>query len=136
MQQENSHTASEWRILSQWQIVVYNIGGILMVVGALAYALRALHVWAWLIYCLGVLGYAGMQLYASYVGQDMVLKRLRRQQVLSSVLLLLSAGALIVAHFKWWLPLAGNVWLMLLLIATVFQLYTAFRIPMVMKAKQ
>lgn len=131
---QQTKSSDTWRILSAWQMTVYHIGGVLMVIGAVAYAMPAMRAWAWAVYGLGVLGYAGMQLYAKYEGHDLVLKRLRRQQVLSCLLLFLSAIALVLHSLALWTEV-GNTWLMLLIIATVFQLYTAFRIPAVMKRR-
>lgn len=131
---QQTKSSDTWRILSAWQMTVYHIGGVLMVIGAVAYAMPAMRAWAWAVYGLGVLGYAGMQLYAKYEGHDLVLKRLRRQQVLSCLLLFLSAIALVLRSLALWTEV-GNTWMMLLIIATVFQLYTAFRIPVVMKRR-
>lgn len=131
---QQTKSSDTWRRLSAWQMTVYHIGGVLMVIGAVAYAMPAMRAWAWAVYGLGVLGYAGMQLYAKYEGHDLVLKRLRRQQVLSCLLLFLSAIALVLRSLALWTEV-GNTWLMLLIIATVFQLYTAFRIPAVMKRR-
>jgi uncharacterized membrane protein YiaA len=56
-----------------------------------------------------------------YEGSSFVLKRLRRQQILGAVVLMLT-GVLMVT-------LRHNEWIVSLTVAAVLELYTAFRIP-------
>ncbi|MDO4715553.1 MAG: hypothetical protein Q4A44_04680 [Bacteroidales bacterium] len=128
-----THVNEQWRVLTSWQLALYRFGGVMMLVGAFAYAVNALRTWSWLLYGIGVLAYTSMQIYANYRGNNLIVRRLRRQQVLSCALLVFSALALVASHFELWFLRFGNTWLLLLIIATVFQVYTAFRIPMAMK---
>jgi hypothetical protein len=57
-----------------------------------------------------------------------VLKRLRRQQLISCVVLLASVLCMSMQTFRYGM-FQRNEWLVCLAIATVIQLYTAWRIP-------
>ncbi len=80
------------------------------------------------IYCVGVLMFASMQLLDSYDGDNFTIRRLRRQQMLGALLLLLSGAAMIGGTYH--LPYMGhNEWVIIMMIAAVLELYSAFRIP-------
>lgn len=99
--------------------MAYAVGGLLMVAGALLYVTR----WAgasWL-FIAGALLFGGAQLADKYTGDSFVVRRLRRQQMLAS-LLLVATGVLM-------LTLSHNEWVVCLLVAAVIELYTSFRIP-------
>lgn len=101
-----------------WQIA-YAVGGLLMAAGALLYVTR----WAgasWL-FIGGALLFGCAQLADKYTGDSFVVRRLRRQQMLAS-LLLVATGVLM-------LTLSHNEWVVCLLVAAVIELYTSFRIP-------
>lgn len=93
-------------------------GGILLLIGAL---LQLTRLWvAPYLYIIGAVAFAYVQVLAGYDGTDVVLRRLRRQQVLGAVLLVL-AGVLMFTHHH-------NEWVLCLSIAAVFEVYTAFRL--------
>lgn len=99
--------------------MAYAVGGLLMVAGALLYVTR----WAgasWL-FIAGALLFGSAQLADKYTGDSFVVRRLRRQQMLAS-LLLVATGVLM-------LTLSHNEWVVCLLVAAVIELYTSFRIP-------
>ena len=105
--------------LNKIQILVFRLGGLLMLLGAV---LNPIEVEAApYVYCLGALMFASMQMMESYEGSNFVLRRLRRQQMLSGVAMFGNVYRIeYVRH---------NEWLIVMLIAAMLELYTAFRIP-------
>ena len=77
---------------------------------------------------IGVLLFTLMQLRAEYLGTDFVLKRLRRQQLISCVLLYCSVICMVMQTFRLGM-FQRNEWLVCLVISAIIQLYTAWRIP-------
>lgn len=105
---------------------LFRIGAVLMIVGLLV----RLHndMACLIIYGIGCALYALMQLRQEYLGTDFILKRLRRQQLISCVVLLASVLCMSMQTFRYGM-FQRNEWLVCLAIATVIQLYTAWRIP-------
>lgn len=122
--------------LSKIQNLIYCIGGILLLVGAVM-PLFLVHVSvAPYVFCAGTLMFSSMQLLAAYEGDDFVVRRLRRQQILGALLLVASGVLFLLGHLQpaW---LQGDEWLLLLTIAAVLEVYTAFRLPAALaKAEQ
>lgn len=122
--------------LSKIQNLIYCIGGILLLVGAVM-PLFLVHVSvAPYVFCAGTLMFSSMQLLAAYEGDDFVVRRLRRQQILGALLLVASGVLFPLGHLQpaW---LQGDEWLLLLTIAAVLEVYTAFRLPAALaKAEQ
>ena len=56
-----------------------------------------------------------------YFGKNIVLKRLKRQQLIGAMLLVIAGVMMIVWHH--------NEWILCLSVAAVLELYTAYRIP-------
>lgn len=103
-----------------------NFLSILMMVGALTLlAGAALMITGWplapYVYCVGALLFAAMQMADRYEGDDYTVKRLRRQQLLGSIMLLVTGVMMFVERH--------NGWIVTLTIAAVLQLYAAFRMP-------
>lgn len=98
---------------------IYIVGGILLVVGA------ALYITKWAVapylYLAGAFMFGAMQMADRYTGTNWMLRRLRRQQVLGAIVLMLAGVAMLVCEH--------NEWIMGLLIGCILELYTAFRIP-------
>ena len=65
------------------QQAIYILGGILLVAGAALYITR----WAWVpyMYITGSFMFAAMQMLDRYTGKNLVLRRLRRQQLLGAI---------------------------------------------------
>lgn len=101
------------------QQAIYILGGILLVAGAALYITR----WAWVpyMYITGSFMFAAMQMLDRYTGKNLVLRRLRRQQLLGAIALML-AGVLMLAC-------EHNEWILCMLVGCLVELYTAFRIP-------
>lgn len=74
------------------------------------------------IYIAGALMFAWIQTKTGYYdGHNIVLKRLKKQQLIGSILLVTTGILMIVTHH--------NEWILCLSVSAVLQLYTAFRIP-------
>ena len=121
--------------LSKLQLCVYNTGGILLVIGALLPVFFDEPLVAPYLYIVGTLMFASMQILQRYNGKNVVLRRLRRQQMLGAIVLLL-AGMLMFCSFYKIGPLHTGEWQILLSIGAVLEIYTAFRIPAELDKKQ
>lgn len=118
------------------------IGGVLLLVGAMAM------ITGWdfapYIYLFGSVMFASAQMSDRYDGDDMILKRLRLQQVLGSILLVITGFLMFSGNYHQQLMFnnsmndtlrtfllsltAKNSWIVTLCIATLFELYSSFRI--------
>lgn len=98
---------------------ISGIGGILLLVGAV------LQITGWVaapyIYLVGAVAFAYEQVKYGYNGNNFIIRRLRRQQILGAMLLV-AAGVMM-------LCMKRNEWIVCLSAAAVIELYTAFRIP-------
>lgn len=99
-----------------------------MLVGALLPMVPSLSDFAPYVFCAGALLFGTLQLVQRCEGRNVTVRRLRRQQMLGACLLMISACLLLVTAFRL-LPLRGGEWKVALAIATVLELYTAFRLP-------
>ena len=106
-------------MMKQIQKYIYIVGGILLVIGAALYITR--WVVAPYIYVVGSFMFGAMQMADRYEGSNFVIHRLRRQQVLGALMLMLTGIAMFVCKY--------NEWIVCLLIACLLELYTAFRLP-------
>ena len=96
------------------------IGALLVLVGAM------LQITRWelspYIYTVGAVLFAYVQvMMGRYDGKNLIIRRLRRQQIIGAALLVF-AGVLMFTSKR-------NEWIVCLTIAAVLQLYTAYRIP-------
>lgn len=119
--------------LNKIQTLLFRLGGIAMLVGAVLNPLESKV--APYIYCVGALMFASMQMMESYEGDSFVIRRLRRQQIIGSLLLMLSGVAMFGNAFRIEY-MRHNEWLIVMLIAAILQLYTAFRIPAELKKEE
>ena len=99
--------------------IVQGVGAVLLLVGAM------LQITRWelspIIYTLGAVMFAYVQVMSRYEGKNLIVRRLRRQQILGAVLLVFAGVLMFVTKH--------NEWVLCLTIAAVLELYTAFRIP-------
>ena len=121
------------RKLNSFQVAIYLIGALLMVIGA------GTSILAWkaapYVFAVGAIAFVSMQFLQRYEGANMVIRRLRRIQLFSDVFFLLSA-ALMIANTSNFLGLdyftyieyVYNKWVITLLIAAILQLYSTHRI--------
>ena len=105
--------------MSKGYTVVQVMGAVLLLIGAI------LQITRWelspYIYTIGAVMFAYVQIMSRYEGKNLIVRRLRRQQVLGSVLLVFAGVLMFVTRH--------NEWVLCLSAAAVLQLYTAFRIP-------
>lgn len=104
---------------------LFRLGGILLPLGAVM-PLFAPEV-ASFVFTAGALLFCPLQINDAYEGSNLVIRRLRRQQVLGAMLLLVTAGLMLTQHFGI-PPFRSSEWKVTLLIATVLEVYTIFRI--------
>lgn len=105
---------------------MYAVGGLMTIVGAAVYITH----WslAPYIYTVGATLFALAQINLPTQSKSLIIKRLRRQQILGAFFLIV-AGALMVF-------LRNNEWIVAFSIGAFIQLYTAFRIPQQEKKEQ
>ena len=99
--------------------VIAAIGAVLLLAGAVIQFTRA--VWAPYLYLAGAILFAYTQLADRYEGANLIIRRLRRQQMIGAALLILAGVMMLIWN--------RNEWVLCLTIAAVLELYTAFRIP-------
>ena len=94
-------------------------GAVLTLVGA------ALQITRWelspYIYIVGAVLFAYTQVMDGYDVKNLIVRRLRRQQILGAVLLVFAGVLMFVTH--------NNEWILCLTVAAILELYTAYRIP-------
>ena len=73
------------------------------------------------VYLLGAILFAYVQVIHGYKGNNFIIRRLYRQQLIGAILLVV-AGVLMIVMKR-------NEWIVCLAISAFLQLYTAFRIP-------
>ena len=121
------------RKLNNNQTAIFLLGGILMAVGAGTTLLG----WgsAPYIYALGAIGFASMQMYQRYEGNNFTIRRLRRMMLLSDVLFLVAAllmfanmNNILGLSYITYIEYVYNKWVVVLLIAALLQLYSIHRI--------
>ena len=114
------------KTLNKVQTFIFVAGGILALVGAATYITG----WpvAFYLYAAGAVAFSVMQLYAGYTGDNLVVRRLRLQQVTGALLLMITA-VLMAMHTLQFGFARHNEWVVAFAIACVLELYTAFRIP-------
>ena len=106
--------------------VIQVLGAVLLLVGAM------LQITRWelspVIYTIGAVLFAYVQVMDGYQGQNLIIRRLRRQQILGAVLLVFTGVLMFV--------MKRNEWIVCLTIAAILELYTAFRIPAEMEKEK
>ena len=99
--------------------IIQGVGAVLLLVGAM------LQITRWelspIIYTLGAVMFAYVQVMSRYEGKNLIVRRLRRQQILGAVLLVFAGVLMFVTRH--------NEWVLCLTVAAILELYTAFRIP-------
>ena len=99
--------------------IVQGVGAVLLLVGAM------LQITRWelspILYTIGAVMFAYVQVMSRYEGKNLIVRRLRRQQILGAVLLVFAGVLMFVTRH--------NEWVLCLTVAAILELYTAFRIP-------
>lgn len=110
------------------QNLIFQVGGILLVAGAIMPIFPRFAAIAAPCFAVGALCFAGMQMLQRYDGPDVTLRRLFRQQKLGALLVIVSAALMILPQHYHGI-LRGDEWKVTLAVAAVLEIYTAFRIP-------
>lgn len=121
--------------LSPFQNAIHLVGGVLLVIGAILPVTQMFAAYAPYVFTLGALSFGGTQILRRYEGRSLTLRRLRRQEILGAFLLMIS-GVLMLLQSGHLVPLKGGEWKLCLAIAAVFEVYTAFRIPIEWEKEQ
>lgn len=99
--------------------IVQGVGAVLLLMGAM------LQITRWelspILYTIGAVMFAYVQVMSRYEGKNLIVRRLRRQQILGAVLLVFAGVLMFVTKH--------NEWVLCLTVAAILELYTAFRIP-------
>lgn len=113
--------------------LLYRLAGLALVVGAVLplFAPTA----AAYTFAVGALIFAPIQLTDRYEGKNFTIRRLRRQQMLGALMLVVTACLMITAAYGI-APFRGHEWMITLLIATLLEVYTIFRIDWVERHEQ
>lgn len=102
-------------------------GGVLLLIGALIHVSES-KVSPYL-FLIGSILFAYAQVMGEqYDGSNFIIRRLRRQQIFGAMLLVFTGVLMFLTRH--------NEWIVALTIATVFELYTAYRIPAELKKEE
>ena len=105
--------------------ICYSLGGLFLVAGAILPLISPDA--APYVFALGALLFSPMQMSDRYEGRNIVIRRLRRQQVMGAFMLLLTAALRFMS--LWQIsPFRGREWLITLMIAALLELYAIYRI--------
>lgn len=105
---------------------VFMVGAIVLLIGSATY-ITGWH-GAFYLYTFGACAFSGVQLFKGYDGDNIIIRRLRFQQVAGALLLLCTAILMAMQTFNFGFA-HRNEWVVCLSVACVLELYTAFRIP-------
>jgi len=119
--------------LSPLQNVCFRAGAVLMLLGIALFILYpSFGMYA---YGIGVLMFTLMQVQAEYLGRDITLLRLRRQQLLACCCFVLALVMMSMQLLQWG-PFRRQEWVVALAVGCVLELYTSFRIPQELKKEE
>ena len=105
--------------MSKYDSAIATVGAVALLLGA---ALQITQLaWAPYLYLIGAIMFAYVQVMSGYEGKNIIIRRLRRQQIIGATLLVV-AGVMMILWKR-------NEWVVCLTIAAVLEMYTAFRIP-------
>lgn len=118
------------KLLNILQNVAFMVGGVLLVVGAILPIVPDVCIHAPKVFTIGALLFGSIQILQRYDGPSIVIRRLRRQQILGAFFLMLSAALLVMkTEHVGPIPIRGDEWKVTLIVAAILEIYTAFRIP-------
>ena len=118
------------RELTPLQNAVFRIGAILMLIGAAIYIMYPMV--GMYVFGIGTLMFTLMQVQAEYLGRNITLIRLRRQQLFGCCCFVLALVMMSMQQHEWG-PFRRQEWVVALTIGCVLELYTSFRIPQELK---
>lgn len=118
------------RELTPLQNLCFRTGAVLMLIGAAMFILYPMV--GMFVFGIGTLMFSLMQVKAEYLGRDITLLRLRRQQLFACCCFVL-ALVMMSMQVHGWGPFRRQEWVVALTIGCVLELYTSFRIPQELK---
>ena len=124
--------------LNKLQSLIFLTGGAMMVVGAGCFALMWQQKIACWIYLAGALMFGVMQMMQEYLGNNFIVKRLKRIMSLADIFFILSGFLMVDMAYRFlqsafdnyltYYNTIYNKWVVLLLIAAILEMYTMHRI--------
>ena len=138
------------RQLSTLQNYILLIGAIMMVVGVGCIVFGIMPKATSIIFCVGAISFALMQMTQTYEGNNVTLRRLRHIMVLADIAFIISGLLMLENVYKFFFPIFANTiegyntyihvvynnWVVALLIGAVLEIYTTHRIAYVMKKEE
>ena len=121
------------RELTPIQNLCFRIGAVLMLVGAAMFILQP--VAGMFVYGIGTLMFCLMQVKTEYMGRNITLTRLRRQQMLACCCFIFALVMMSMQVHQWG-PFRRQEWVIALTIGCMLELYTSFRIPQELKKEE
>lgn len=112
--------------LNPLENLCFRVGAMLMLVGVALYIVNPMV--SMCIYGIGTLMFSLMQLRTEYLGRDITIMRLRRQQLLACCCFIIALVLMSMELYQWGLC-HSREWVVALTIGCVLELYTSFRIP-------
>jgi len=116
--------------LTKTQLLLQQIAAVAMLIGAAMFMFLPL--WGTVVFTVGAVVFVPLQMLQRYEGRNFVLRRLRRQQLLGGIALLCAACCMIMQVGRFGFAIR-NEWVVCLAVASILELYTAFRIPAELK---
>lgn len=122
--------------LNKWQNLIFQVGGVLMVIGAVSPIFMQAHAGA-LMLLVGAMMFGTMQMLAKYEGSDVTLRRLRRQQIMADLFLIVSGFLAVV--YEWGVAqaygfhISHGEWKLCFALGVVIEIYTVFRMDHILK---
>ena len=105
--------------MSKYYSAIATVGAVALLLGA---ALQITQLaWAPYLYLIGAIMFAYVQVMSGFEGKNIIIRRLRRLQIIGATLLVV-AGVMMILWKR-------NEWVVCLTIAAVLEMYTVFRIP-------
>lgn len=113
--------------MSKYYSAIATVGAVALLLGA---ALQITQLaWAPYLYLIGAIMFAYVQVMSGYEGKNIIIRRLRRQQIIGATLLVVAGVMMILWKRNEWVVCLTNEWVVCLTIAAVLEMYTVFRIP-------
>jgi len=111
--------------MTKIETYLMNVGGVFILLGASAYLFYPIA--STYIYIIGALLFGCIQIKNGYRENNIVIRRLRRQQIFAALLLMLT-GLLMITNTYKWIYCRHNEWVICLTIAAILELYSSFRL--------
>lgn len=136
--------------LTKPESIIFLVGGIAMVIGAGCFVFSLIPKISAFIFLIGSIMFAAMQIKQSYEGRNITIRRLRRIMIIGDLLfvvsgLLMAEQALHIVFpymatsiegYNMYLKVFLNNWVVTLLIAAFFEMYTMHRISYELKKEE